>query len=129
MSILKSLVKIANELDAAGLDQEANALDSVIAKLAGTVPDSKLPPAVLAKHKELEKKYKIVGVGKHKVQSPRRMSLAREAAQMDASLDYAKRAGLMQQSGDKSSATLAGVGTVYIMMDGDTLYCFASKLK
>ena len=55
------------------------------------------------------------------------MSLAREAAEMEASLDYAKRAGLVQKSGNKSSTVLTGVGTIHVMMDGDTLYVFASK--
>ena len=113
MSILKSLVKIANELDAAGLFQEASALDAVITKLAG-----QLPSELQVKYDELVAQYKVVGVGTSKVIG--NLGLSRSTALEKAKADCAEK---LKSAGKKSSGMIS---QVYMKVHDGVCYVFAA---
>lgn len=113
MNIIESLVKIANQLDDAGLFKEASAIDSVINKLAGNVAG--LPPIMQAKYNELANKYKgkPIGIG------------------MESYATSGNRDGAMNAAGEKAKQDCGGKSAkgrptvVLSVEDNKTWYAFA----
>lgn len=89
--------------------------------------EQQLPAAIQAKYNEHQKKYKIVGIGSHVVQSPRRMSLAREMAELEADRDYNKK--ISRLSEDERKNLKPSHVELPLVVDANTIYAFVAGGK